>query len=102
MRKQQTYNNGIAVTDSIADYSRAKGILLRKGIYQTLGNFGPYYPNKADRIVTHLETFVQEGMEFTIVSSQVISLSLGSLTASKPHIQKEAWFQPVHNPTANC
>ena len=102
MRTPQTYQNGLTVTDAGAEFKTAKALLLQKGIYQRMGNFGPYYPNKAKRIVQVIETFVLEGMEFTIVESEVMSFSFSSMSVSEPYKQKEAWFQPVHNSPQNC
>jgi len=97
MKRTQTYKNGMPVTDAGADFRRAKDLLIQKGLYGRLGNFGPYYPNKDSRYFTKLETFILDGIEFTIIESEVMSFSLSSLEMSKPYIQKEAWFQPVHN-----
>lgn len=83
-----------------SDFARAKEILIKAGIYRTLGNFGPYYPNKEGRKHKKLETLVIEGMEFTIIESEVMSFSLDSMRVSSPYIQKEAWFQPVINTNA--
>ena len=93
MKKQKNYQNGMPEDPS--DFLRAKTLLINAGIYRTMGNFGPYYPIKEGRKHKKLETLVIEGMEFTIIESQVMSFSLDSLSVSKPYIQKEAWFQPV-------
>lgn len=85
------------VTNAGTDFRRAKDLLIQKGLYGKLGNFGPYYPNKDNRCFTKLETFVLDDIEFTIIESEVMSFSLGSLELSKPYMQKEAWFQPVNN-----
>jgi len=93
MKQQKNYQNGMPEDPS--DFARAKEILIKAGIYRTMGNFGPYFPNKESRIHKKLETLVIEGMEFTLIESEVMSFSLDSLSVSKPYIQKEAWFQPV-------
>lgn len=93
MKQQKNYQNGMPEDPS--DFLRAKTLLINAGIYRTMGNFGPYYPIKEGRKHKKLETLVIEGMEFTIIESQVMSFSLDSLSVSKPYIQKEAWFQPV-------
>ena len=93
MKQQKNYQNGMPEDPS--DFLRAKTLLINAGIYRTMGNFGPYYPIKEVRKHKKLETLVIEGMEFTIIESQVMSFSLDSLSVSKPYIQKEAWFQPV-------
>jgi hypothetical protein len=67
-----------------------------------MGNFGPYYPNKASRIHTKIETFVIEDIEYTIIESEVMSFSFNTLSTSPPYKQREAWFQPVHKVTPNC
>ena len=93
MKQQKNYQNGMPEDPS--DFLRAKTLLINAGIYRTMGNFGPYYPIKEGRKHKKLEILVIEGMEFTIIESQVMSFSLDSLSVSKPYIQKEAWFQPV-------
>ena len=93
MKQQKNYQNGMPEDPS--DFLRAKTLLINAGIYRTMVNFGPYYPIKEGSKHKKLETLVIEGMEFTIIESQVMSFSLDSLSVSKPYIQKEAWFQPV-------
>ena len=93
MKQQKNYQNGMP--EDRSDFARAKEILIKAGIYRTMGNFGPYFPNKESRIHKKIKTFIIEGMEFTIIESEVMSFSLDSLSVSKPYIQKEAWFQPV-------
>ena len=93
MKQQKNYQNGMPEDPS--DFLRAKTLLINAGIYRTMGSFGPYYPIKEGRKHKKLETLVIEGMEFTIIESQVMSFSFDSLSVSKPYIQKEAWFQPV-------
>ena len=77
--------------------TRARDILVKAGIYRTLGNFGPYFPNKESRRHKKIETFIIEDIEFTIIESEVMSFSFDSMGMSKPYIQKEAWYQPVIN-----
>ena len=79
------------------DMTRARDILIKAGIYRTLGNFGPYFPNKESRIHKKIETFIIEDIEFTIIESEVMSFSFDSMGMSKPYKQKEAWYQPVIN-----
>ena len=90
---QKNYQNGALAESS--DFSRAKEILIRAGIYQKMGNFAPYTPSRVNRIHKVLETLVIDGMEFTIIEQEVMSFSFDSMSISKPYIQKEAWFQPV-------
>ena len=91
--KKKNYQNGMPEDHS--DFARAKELLIKAGLYRTMSNFGPYYPIKEGRIHKKLETLVIEGMEFTIIESQVMSFSFDSMRVSSPYIQKEAWFQPV-------
>jgi hypothetical protein len=93
MKRTRHYVNGRE--EQPGEMKAAKEILINAGIYRTLGNFGPYFPNKLDRLVKHIETFVKDGFEFTIIESEVMSFSFDSLSVSAPHKQKEAWFQPV-------
>jgi hypothetical protein len=93
MREPKKYLNGNS--EQPTDFRVAKDLLIKAGLYRTLGNFGPYFPNKERRTHKKLETFVLEGMEFTIIESEVMSLSLNTLSVSEPYKQKEAWFQPV-------
>ena len=93
MQKEKRYVNG--QLEVSGQHTKARDILVRAGIYRRLGNFGPFFPNKLNRQFSVVETFVREGFEFTIIESEVISFSLGTLTASAPHKQLEAWFQPV-------
>ena len=79
------------------DMTRARDILIKAGIYRTLGNFGPYFPNKESRIHKKIETFIIEDIEFTIIESEVMSFSFDSMGMSQPYKQKEAWYQPVIN-----
>ena len=95
MTQRKQYINGM--TEGLYDFSRAKDILQRKGMYRTLGNFGPYFPNKAQRIHTVIETFTLEGMEFTIIESEVMSFSFSEMACSAPYKQREAWYQPSLN-----
>jgi hypothetical protein len=74
---------------------RAKELLIKAGIYRTLGNFGPYFPNKESRHHKKIKTFIIEDIEFTLIESEVMSFSFDSMGMSKPYIQTEAWFQTV-------
>jgi hypothetical protein len=90
----KNYVNGKAI--QLGETQKAREILLAKGIYQTLGNFGAYTPNKLSRLrVKEIETFVEDGFEFRIIESEVMSFSLSTLEVSKPHTQKECWYQPI-------
>lgn len=93
MRTPKLYVNGME--EQSGQHKEAKEVLQRAGIYRTLGNFGPLFPNKLDRVYTHIETITLEGYEYMIIESEVMSFSLGSMTMSDPYIQREAWFQPV-------
>jgi hypothetical protein len=97
MRQPKVYVNGITADSSQqgSDFRRAKELLIKAGVYRKMGNFGPFYPNKKSRIYTVLETLVIEEMEYTIIESEVMSFSLGSMSMSKPYMEKEAWFQPT-------
>ncbi len=95
MSKSKEYANGVPVVDAGTEFKRAQSLLVKAGLYRQMGNFGPYYPNKKSLIYTVVETLVIEDVEFTIVESEVMSFSLGSMSMSKPYMQKEAWFQPV-------
>jgi hypothetical protein len=83
------------MTEGLYDFQRAKDLLTKAGRYRTMDNFGPYFPNKANRLHRVLEVFVLQGIEFTIVESEVRSFSFGSMAVSAPHREVEAWFQPV-------
>ena len=90
----KNYVNGKPIQSG--EITKAKKILLSKGIYQTLGNWGAYTPNKLSRLrIKEIETFVEDGFEFRIIESEVMSFSLSSLEVSKPHTQKECWYQPI-------
>jgi len=91
--KIRSYVNG--KEEQTGEFAKAKEVLIREGIYRTLGDFGPYVPNKLKREVDVIDTFVLDGFEFTIVESEVMSFSLSSLKVSSPYKQKEAWYQPV-------
>jgi hypothetical protein len=97
--KNKTYHNGTAVTSlqENANFRKAKDILQREGRMKTLSNFGPYFPNKASRIHRVIETFTLEGMEFTIIESEAMYFSLGSMAMSPPRMEREAWYQPSLN-----
>ena len=77
------------------DMLRAKELLIRAGIYRTLGNFGPYFPNKESRHHKTIKTFIIEDIEFTLIESEVMSFSFDSMRVSAPYIQTEVWFQTV-------
>lgn len=92
MKREKYYVNGRV--EQSGEMKTAREILVREGIYRTLGNFGPYFTNKLDRQVKVIDRFVKEGFEFTIVESEVMSFSFDTMGVSKPYLQKEAWFQP--------
>jgi hypothetical protein len=93
MRQPKRYINGNE--EKRGDMLRAKELLIQAGLYRTMGNFGPYFPNKESRHHKKLQTFIIEDIEFTIIESEVMSFSFGSMEMSKPYIQKEAWFQTI-------
>ena len=93
MRKPKLYVNGME--DSIDHFRAAREELLKAGIYQRLGNFGPLFPNKLDRHYKHIETLTLGGYEFMIIESEVMSFSFSTMEVSKPHTQREAWYQPL-------
>jgi hypothetical protein len=95
MKKEKFYING--QLSKIGQFREAEQTLIKSGKHRKhrLGNFGPYYPEKLTRIVKPVETFIYEGYEFIIVESEGMSFSLDTLQLSKPHTQKECWFQPV-------
>ena len=92
MGAAKLYVNGRV--EQAGEMQRAKEILIGSGVYRTLCNFGPYFPSKLSRKVRHVETYVQDGFEFTIVESEVASFSLDQLSLSQRYVQREAWFQP--------
>jgi len=75
--------------------SAARDLLQRAGLYRTLGNFGPLFPNKLDRLYRHIETLTIGEYEYMIIESEAMSFSLASMEMSSPYKQREAWFQPV-------
>ena len=93
----KTYHNGINVTqeEENANFRRAKDILQREGLMRTLSNYGPFFPNKARRIHTVIESFIREDLEFTIIESEAMYFSFGSGQMSEPRMEREAWYQPV-------
>jgi len=93
MRTPKLYVNGME--EQLGQHKETKEALQRAGIYRTLGNFAPLFPNKLDRIYKHIETITLEGYEYMIIESEVMSFSLGSMTMSDPYTEREAWFQPV-------
>ena len=92
MIRTKHYVNGLPETSG--EGIRAKEFLVRTGLIRTLGNWGPFFPNKLGRQFSVVETFVREGFEWTIIESEVISLGL-NLETSAPHKSLEAWYQPV-------
>lgn len=93
MKKAKQYVNGRF--EEIGQMTNAREVLIRKGLYSTLGNFGPFFQNKLDRYgVKIVDRFVLDGFEFTLVETDVMSLS-SSGGVSSQYKQKEAWFQPV-------
>ena len=97
--KNKTYYNGTTVTSlqENANFRKAKDILQREGRMRTLANFGPFFRNKANRIHTVIETFTIEDLEFTIIESEAMYFSLGSMAMSEPRMEREAWYQPAYN-----
>ena len=95
MRSPKLYVNGLE--ERSGQMTAARDLLQRAGIYRTLGNFGPLFPNKLDRCYGHVETITLGGYEYMIIESEVMSFSLSTMEVSKPHTQREAWFQPVKN-----
>jgi len=93
MKPTKKYINGLE--ENSGDLSRARAQLIKSGIYQTLGNFGPFFPNKLNRTYQVIDRFEKEGFEFTIIESEVMSFSFNSMTVSEPHKQREAWYQRI-------
>jgi len=95
MNRSKVYVNGRE--EQRGDFKRAKELLVKAGIYQQMENFGPYFPNKESRCHKKLETFILEDMEFFIIESEVMSVSISHYASGllNPHTQKEAWFQPI-------
>ncbi len=93
MKPTKKYINGLE--ENSGDLSRARAQLIKSGIYQTLGNFGPYFPNKETRRHKKIETFVIEDIEFTIIESEVLSFYMDTQSMSEPHKQREAWYQRI-------
>ena len=94
MKQSKQYINGNE--QKRGDMTRAKELLIKAGLYRTMGNFGPYFPNKESRHHKKLETLIIEDIEFTIIESEVMSFSFDTMGVSKPFIQKEAWFQTIN------
>lgn len=92
--RTRTYVNGI--TEQSDDTKKARAILQRKGIYNTLGNFGAYLPNKLSLHQTIIKKFEIEGFEFIMVEYECMSLSLGGYV-SAPHNERAVWFQRLTN-----
>ena len=99
MRKPKLYANGME--EKPGQMKEAREVLQRRGIYRTLGNFGPLFPNKLEYQFNHIETLVMEGYEYMIVEREVMSFSLGSMTMSEPYVERVAWFQPIKEQTNN-
>ena len=93
MRKPKLYVNGCEEASN--HFREAQAAATQAGFYRSLGNFGPLFPNKLSRRYKLIETVVHGGYEYMIIESEVMSFSLSSMEVSKPHIQREAWFQPV-------
>ncbi len=93
MKPTKKYINGLE--ENPGDLSRARAQLIKSGIYQTLGNFGPFFPNKLNRTYQVIDRFEKEGFEFTIIESEVMSFSMGFQSMSEPYKQKEAWYQRI-------
>ncbi len=89
----KNYINGME--EKQGQMKEAREILHRLGIYHTLGNLSPLFPNKLSRVYKHIETITLENYEFMFIESEVMSFSLGSLTTTEPFIQREVWFQPT-------
>lgn len=100
MAQRKQYINGM--TEGLYDWQRAKDLLVRAGRYSTMNNFGPYFPNKGKRLHRVLEVFVLEGMEFTIVETEVRNFSFTAMAVSQAHLEVEAWFQPLNKDITNC
>jgi hypothetical protein len=77
------------------EHKRAQEVLVRKGIYKTLGNFGPHTAQKESIIHKVVEVFEAEGFQYTIIEHECMSLSMDFQTVSKPYIQRVAWFMPI-------
>ena len=92
MRKT-VYKNGREEVSG--DARKAKEILLRKGILQTLGNWGPHTPNKDDLYHRVVETFTDSGYQFTVIEIETMSMGADFQTVSARHKQKWAWYMPV-------
>lgn len=93
MQKEKRYVNGKPYLPG--EMGLAKEALVRKGIYRTLGNFGPYLPGKDQILHKLVDRFELEGFEFTIVEHEVMSFSFNSMSVSEPYMQKSAWFQKL-------
>jgi len=99
MRKPKLYVNGME--EQIGQMKEAREILQRRGIYRTLGNFGPLFPDKLEYRFNHIETFTLEGYEYMIVEREVMGFSLESMAVSEPFVERVAWFQPIKRQTNN-
>jgi hypothetical protein len=92
--KTRTYVNG--VSEQLSDMTKAREILQKEGIYNSLGNFAPYFPNKLSLHQTIIKKFEIEEFEFIMVEYECMSLSLGG-HVSAPHKEKAIWFQRLSN-----
>ena len=89
------YQNG---GDHIGEHHKeAREILVKKGIYKTLHNFGPYLTSKKeDKYNRKVDQYVLEGYEFTIIEYEYMALDFNSFTVSEPIKGIQAWYQPVN------
>ena len=88
--RTKTYVNGNPY--NLGEMKTAREILIREGIYRTLGNMGPYLPGKDDIQHQVLRTFVIDGFEFTLVEYECMSMGW-DFQISEPHKEKAIWFQ---------
>lgn len=89
----KNYINGLPILSG--EHTKARNLLINEGIYSTLGNFGPFTPNKLDRNYKTTKIIRLEEFEFHIIESEVMSFSFDSMSISKPHKHREAWFMPL-------
>ena len=87
------YKNGREETTG--DFLRAKEVLIAKGLYRTLGNFGPHTASKEDIIHQVVEVFTEGGFQFTLIEHEVMSLGMDFRTVSAPRRERTAWYMPV-------
>ena len=69
------------------DHIHARAILSRSGIYQKLGNFGPYFSEKNNIIHKEIKIWDEGGFSFTMV--EYIAFSLGGNEGTT----KAVWYQ---------